>query len=106
MAEKFQVEIDLTSVSWLGNKKGKKCRLALIALCSFADKVKILKNAKVLKGSRVFVSPDFNKEERLLKKQLVEEMKKAQSEGKKAFLHHWENRFFVDGAEVEWVKTD
>ena len=33
-------------------------------------------------------------------------MKKAQSVGKKAFLHHWENRCFVDGAEVEWVKTD
>ena len=106
MAEKFQVEVDPSSVSRLGRNKGNKCRLALVALRSFVDKVKVLKNAKILKGSRVFVSPDFNKEERALRKQLVGEMKKVRKEGKKAFLHHWENRLFVDGAEVEWVRSD
>ena len=70
MAEKFQVEVDPSSVSRVGRNKGNKCRLALIALHSFVDKVKVLKNAKILKGSRVFVSPDFNKEERVLRKQV------------------------------------
>ena len=34
----------------------------------------------------MFVSPDFNKEERALRKQLVEKMKKIRKEGKKAFF--------------------
>ena len=42
MAEKFQVEVDPSSVSRLGRSKGNKCRLALIALRSFVDKVKVL----------------------------------------------------------------
>ena len=49
MAKKFQVEVDPSSVSRLGRNKGNKCRLALVALHSFVDKVKVLKNAKILK---------------------------------------------------------
>ena len=70
------------------------------------DNVRVLKNAKILKGSGVFVSPDFNKEERVLRKLLVQEMKKVWREGKKAFLHHWDNSLFVDGAKVEWVRSN
>lgn len=51
----------------------------------------------------MFVSPDFNKEERLLRKQLVEEMK-ARSDGKKAFMHHWENRFLWMGRRWSGLK--
>ena len=98
--ERFQVEVDRGSISRIGSRR-EGCRLALVSLRSFTDKVKSLRNAKVLKGTRVFVSPDFSKEERSKRKVLVSEMKKLRREGKKAFVHYWENMLIVEGEEVE-----
>ena len=39
------------------------CQLAFAPLCSFVGKVKILRKAKILKGSKAFVSVDFTKED-------------------------------------------
>ena len=47
------------------------------------------------------MSPDFSKEERSKRKVLVSEMKKLRREGKKAFVHYWENKLIVEGEEVE-----
>ena len=57
----------------------------------------MLKNAKLLRGTRMFVAEDLSKEDREKRKMLVKEIKKAKQMGKIAFIRYSDGKLVVDG---------
>ena len=72
---------------------GKNC-LVLIKMVSLKEKVQVLKAAKLLKGSDMYIMEDLSKSERENQKVLVNAMKKARSEGKKAYIIIYNNYMY------------
>ena len=87
----LQVEHDITKLVRLGKKnedQDAKPRPLLVSFRSKEEKVELLKKAKNLKDmeegglNRIFIYPDLTPKQRQIRKNLVSEWKKRQSEGK------------------------
>ena len=61
------------------------------------EKLTLLKKGKLLSGTGIFLADDLSKEERKRRKVLVSEMKKARSEGKRAFIRFSDGELIVNG---------
>ena len=81
LKEKLQIDVMHMHSTRLGKQTANKSRLILVKLRCPEDRLIVLKQAKLLKGSGLFVMEDLSKEEREEKKNLVSVMKRARSEG-------------------------
>ena len=85
----------------VGKKVVGKNRLVLVRMNTFREKLQVLKAAKLLKGSSIYLMEDLSKHERENRKLLVTAMKKARSEGKKAFIRFADGKLIVNGTAVD-----
>lgn len=89
----------------LGKRHADKNRLILVKLKSLDEKVKLLKAAKSLRGTSLFIMEDLSKSEREQRQKLVNEMKRERSEGNKAFIRYRDGKLIVNGKVKEVVAT-
>jgi len=85
----------------IGKKVVGKNRLVLVRMNTFREKLQVLKAAKLLKGSSIYLMEDLSKHECENRKLLVTAMKKARSEGKKAFIRFADGKLIVNGTAVD-----
>ncbi|XP_060559999.1 uncharacterized protein LOC132720031 [Ruditapes philippinarum] len=79
-------EIPFTSVERMGKPNTGKTRPILVKFENVADREKVRRSCGNLKGKPIGVSQQFPKEIQEKRKLLIPELKKARSEGKRAFL--------------------
>ena len=70
-----------------GRKSRNKPRTIVCKLLRFKDKQNILRKAKLLKGTNTFINEDYRQDTVDYKKELWEEVKVLQSQGKIAYLN-------------------
>ena len=68
---------------------------------SVAEKIEVLKAAKLLKDIIIYIREDLSFNERKRRKALVAEMKKAREDGKRAFIRFSDGNLMVDGSVVD-----
>ena len=85
----------------VGKKLSGKDRLVLIKMKSFKDKLDVLRAAKSLKSTGMFIMEDLSKSDHEHRKVLVKAMKKARSEGKRAFIRFSDGKLVINGAVVD-----
>ena len=81
-------------------------RLVLVKMNSFKERLMLLKAAKNLRGSNIFIMEDLSKSDRNRRKVLVEKLKRARSEGKKAFIRFTDGKLIVDGKIIDFTMDD
>lgn len=83
----------------LGNLKSDSDnrRPILITLKSVEEKISILKLCNRLRDSGIFIREDLPVKERMRRRTLVKEMKKARNEGKRAFIRYTDGQLIIDG---------
>lgn len=81
----------------LGKKQEGKNRLILVKLQTKEDKVKVLRAARALKDTGIFLMEDLSKAERERRRRLVAEMKIARREGKKAYIRYSDGELIING---------
>ena len=90
----------------VGKQVQGKSRLIWVKLKSEEDKLQLLRQAKALKGTGLFLAEDLSPEERKHRRSLVAEMKKARDEGKRAFIRYSDGKLIVNGKvgamHLEW----
>lgn len=77
---------DVRNFVRLGQPLVEKRRTASLELNSFFLKREILKNSKKLKGTNIFISPDYTEKERAEQKLLYHHLKEARLNSKQAFI--------------------
>ena len=89
--DKLQVDLRPTHISRLGKPMTNKRRLVLVKLQCLDDKL------RVLRGSEIYIMDDLSKNEREERKKLVDIMRKARSDGKRAFIRNSDGKLIIDG---------
>jgi hypothetical protein len=79
----------------MGKQRGTKPRAIVAKFNYFPDKVRILANARKLKGTGIAVSEQFPEEIVAIRKRLYPEMKKARDAGRKSELVR--DKLYIDG---------
>ena len=97
----LEVNCKPVQVMRIGKHVNGKNRLVLVKMKSFRDRGTILRAAKRLRGSPIFIMEDLSKSERSRRKVLVEKLKIARSEGKKAFIRYTDGKLIVNGEAVD-----
>ena len=96
----FQEQLKVDSRPKLVRRIGKaevgKRWLTLIKMESYAEKIEVMKSARFLRGSALFIMDDLSKKERDIRRVLVSEMKKARREGKKAFIRYSDGKLIIN----------
>ena len=82
-------------------KSSDKDCLVFIKMKSFKDKLDVLRAAKLLKTSGMFIMKDLSKSDREHRKVLVKAMKKSRSEGKRGFIRFSDDKLVINGAVVD-----
>ena len=67
------------------SKKGNTSKTIVCTILNYVDKVKILRNAKKLKGKNIFINEDFCQATLDHRKELWKEVKRLKEEGKIAY---------------------
>ncbi|XP_065664074.1 uncharacterized protein LOC136085955 [Hydra vulgaris] len=65
-----------------------KPRTIILKLLNYKDKEKILENAKMLKGTGIFINEDFSFETNKIRRELSEKMKIERNAGKYAIIEY------------------
>ncbi|KAK4884065.1 hypothetical protein RN001_000336 [Aquatica leii] len=86
MEIQVNMEIEVNEVVRLGNYSTNRNRPILVKLSSFNRKRDILKAAKKLKGTKIYITEDFPKKIQEERKFLIEKMKEARQEGNRAYV--------------------
>ena len=97
----FKVEFEAVQVRRIGMRNEAKPRLLLVKLKSIDDKIKLLRLVKALRGSDIYLMEDLSKADREARQKLVKAMKKARSEGKRAYIRFSDGKLIVDGIVFE-----
>ena len=71
-----------------GRKSGSNPRTIVCKLIRFKDKQNILRKAKLVKGTNIFIDEDYCQDTVQYRKELWAEVKVLQSEGKIAYLNY------------------
>ena len=95
----MKIECAPLSAQRIGKKLHNKSRLILVKLDSAKEKINVLRAAKALKGSPIFIMEDLSREERKYRQKLVNEMKRERRGGNKAFIRFRDNKLIVNGEE-------
>ena len=83
----------------LGKPKDSQKRLILVKMKSFEEKLHLLKKARLLNGSGIYLMGDMSIDERKKRRILVNRMKKARSEGKRAYyIRYTDGELIINGA--------
>ena len=69
-------------------KDNNQPRTIVMKLLNYKDKVKILKNARRLKDTGIYINEDFSKETTEIRKRLWEQVKKLRDQGKYAIIKY------------------
>lgn len=101
--ERFDIELQTSAIRRLGRLNNGKPAPLLVSIPNENSRSTILKHAKKLKGSNVFVSPDYSKKIREKRTILNIKRMEAQKEGKTAYILG--ERLHIDN-EVYEVDTD
>ena len=97
LKEKLQIDVVPMHSTRLGKPTANKSRLILVKLKCPEDRLIVLKLAKMLRGSGLFVMEDLRKEEREERNSLVSVMKRARNEGKRAFIRYSDGKLIIKG---------
>ena len=85
--EKLQLEnISVERVRRVGNKEKNNKRTIVLKLASFKDKLKIISEARKLKGTNISVNEDYSKETLEIRKEKWKEVKELRKNGTYAIL--------------------
>ena len=96
---KLKLELTPLQATRIGKKVDTKNRLILVKMNSMAEKIEVLKAAKLLKDTIIYIHEDLSFNERKRRKALVAEIKKAREDGKRAFIRFSDGNLMVDGAQ-------
>lgn len=91
----LNVEQDLDEARRIGRFNPQKKRPILIKLTKESTRMTILKNAKLLKGTDIWIDEDYPKEIQEERRILITQMKEAREKGHKAQVKY--NKLIVDG---------
>lgn len=89
---------DIRNFYRFGQPSSQKHRIASLELINYFHKVDILKNCKKLKGTNIFITPDFTEEEQADQKLLYEHLKAARQSNQRAFIKN--KILIVDGKQA------
>lgn len=84
----WEIERDLEDYIRLGKYREDGTRPILVKLSKYNKKIEILKQAKNLKNSEIWINEDFTKEVQEERRKLVPIMKEARRKGQKAILKY------------------
>ena len=79
---------DIERAHKAGRKSRNKPRTIVCKLLRFKDKQNILRKAKLLKGTNIFINEDYCQDTVEYRKELWEEVKVLRSQGKIAYLNY------------------
>ena len=71
-------------------------RLILIKMNSFEEKLQLLKRARSLSGTELFVMEDMSKKEKEKRRKLVIAMKKERKKGNRAYIRHSDGELIIN----------
>ena len=90
----------------IGRKNDTTNHLILVKMMnSMAEKIAVLKEAKHLRGTNTYIREDLSIDERKRRKILIDEMKKARKDGRRAYIRFSDGNLIVDGSVVEVTST-
>ena len=81
----------------IGKAMAGRNRLILIKMNSFEEKLQLLKTARSLSGTGLFLMEDMSKKEKEKRKMLVIAMKKKREKGNRAYIRHSDGKLIVNG---------
>ena len=81
-------EVSIERAHRVGNVIGERPRTIVAKFRDFEDKTEIIRNAKKLKGSNLFINEDLCEASRAKRREQLPRLKQARSEGKIAFFSH------------------
>lgn len=90
-----EIERDIDEIGRIGKFEEGKKRPILVKLLKESTKSKILKNAKQLKGTTIWIEEDFPKNIQEERRTLIPRLKEARNRGHRAVLKY--NKLIVDG---------
>ena len=96
--ERMNVNLTPLHAGRLGKPKDGQKRLILVKMKSFEEKLHLLKKARLLNGSGIYLMEDMSIDERKKRRFLVNRMKKARSEGKRAYIRYTDGELIINGA--------
>ena len=90
LSDKLEIteDVEIERCHRMGKRKGNRPRTIICKFLRFKDKQKILKNAKKLKNSGIYIYEDFCNDTMELRKSLWEEVMEHRRQGKFAFLNY------------------
>ncbi|KAK5644937.1 hypothetical protein RI129_006237 [Pyrocoelia pectoralis] len=97
-------EIELEDYIRLGKFREAGTRPILIKLRKFSKKMEILKHAKNLKGTDIWINEDYTKEVQEERKKLIPMMKEARSKGHKALIKY--NKLIINNEVYDMERND
>ena len=95
--EKLKLDLMPKFVRRIGKAQGGKQRLILVRMENPTEKIEVMRSARFLRGSALFIMDDLSKKERDNRRVLVSAMKQARREGKKAFIRYSDGKLIVNG---------
>ena len=81
----------------IGKATAGRNRLILIKMNSFEEKLQLLKRARSLSGTGLFLIEDMLKKEKEKRRILVIAMKKKREKGNRAYIRHSDGKLIVNG---------
>ena len=90
LSDKLEIteDVEIERCHCMGKRKENRPRTIIYRFLRFKDKQKILKNAKKLKNSGIYIYEDFCNDTMELRKSLWEELMEYRRQGKFAFLNY------------------
>ena len=95
--EKLKLDLMPKFVRRIGKAQGGKQRLILVRMENPTEKIEVMRSARFLRGSALFIMDDLSKKERDNRRVLVSAMKQARHEGKRAFIRYSDGKLIVNG---------
>ena len=89
LKERLDIEnVEIERAHRAGRKSRSKPRTIVCKLLRFKDKQNILRKAKLLKGTNIFINEDYCQDTVECRKELWEKVKVLRSQGKIAYLNY------------------
>ena len=97
LTELLNIEIssaDINDAYTIGKSKNKNGKPIIVEFISYQKKISVLKEAKTLKGNKIFIAHDQCPEDQTTRKTLYKHLKDARAKGQQAYIKG--NRLIID----------
>lgn len=94
----IKIECNIQGAIKLGRNR------VLIKMESFEEKLQLLKNKNLLKGTQIYIDSDLTPQEREIQSKLREIMRTKKAEGQTVKMGH--QKIIINGKEMVWDKTE